>query len=95
MVKLLRIIRKLTVFSQYSETDDDRVQLLGLIGNMEHQLKNYEESESLHRLYAERIKNLYGENSINYINALNYYANAEGFAGHIESGCNDYTHAVD
>lgn len=80
--------------TKYSETDDDRVQLLGLIGNMEHQLKNYEESESLHRLYAERIKNLYGENSINYIHALNYYANAEGFAGHFEAGCNDYTQAV-
>lgn len=81
--------------TKYSETDDERVQLLFAIGNMEHQLKNYEESERLHRLYAERIKDLYGENSINYINALNYYANSEGFAGHIEAGCNDYAHAVD
>jgi len=81
--------------SKYSETDDDRLELLLAIGNMEHHIKNYEESERLHRLYAERIKDLYGENSINYINALNYYANSEGFAGHIEAGCNDYAHAVD
>ena len=81
--------------TKYRETDDDRVQLLGLIGNMEHHLKNYEESERIYQLYAERIKDLYGENSSNYINALNYYANAEGLAGHIEAGCNDCTHAVD
>lgn len=81
--------------TKYSETDDDRVELLQAIGNMEHQLKNYEESERLYQLFAERIKDLYGENSINYIHALSYYANSEGFAGHIEAGCKDYTHAVD
>ena len=48
----------------------------------------------MYKKYADRIKNLYGDNHTDYINALGYLANAEGFAGHIDSACSDYTSAV-
>ena len=80
--------------TKYPQTDGDRISLLALIGGVEHQLRNYAESEQYYRRYAEYTKVLYGEKSQEYINAQIYLANAEGFAGNETYGCNDYTAAV-
>ena len=80
--------------TKYPQTDGDRISLLALIGGVEHQLGNYAESEQYYRKYAEYTKALYGEKSQEHINAQIYLANAEGFAGNVTNGCNDYTAAV-
>ena len=80
--------------TKYPQTDGDRISLLALIGGVEHQLRNYAESEQYYRKYAEYTKALYGEKSLEHINAQIYLANAEGFAGNVTYGCNDYTAAV-
>ncbi len=80
--------------TKYPQTDGDRISLLALIGGVEHQLGNYAESEQYYRKYAEYTKALYGEKSQEHIKAQIYLANAEGFAGNVTYGCNDYTAAV-
>lgn len=80
--------------TKYPQTDGDRISLLALIGGVEHQLGNYAESEQYYRKYVEYTKALYGEKSQEHINAQIYLANAEGFAGNVTYGCNDYTAAV-
>ena len=80
--------------TKYPQTDGDRIALLALIGGVEHRLGNYAESEQYYRKYAEYTKALYGEKSQEHINAQIYLANAEGFAGNVTYGCNDYTAAV-
>ena len=80
--------------TKYPQTDGDRIALLALMGGVEHQLGNYAESEQYYRKYAEYTKALYGEKSQEHINAQIYLANAEGFAGNVTYGCNDYTAAV-
>lgn len=80
--------------TKYPQTDGDRISLLALIGGVEHQLRNYAESERYYRKYAEYTKALYGEKSLEHINAQIYLANAEGFAGNVTYGCNDYTAAA-
>lgn len=78
----------------YGNKDGDRLKLLPLMGGLEHKLENHEETERLYRKYADGVRNLYGEQSHTYIDALSYLANAEGFAGHIPAACNDYRTAV-
>jgi len=80
---------------KYSETDINRVSLLAFMGGIEHHLGNYNESERYYHRYAEGIMRAYGDQSLDYVDALVYLANAEGFAEHIEAGCQDYTKAVD
>lgn len=79
---------------KYPQSDADRIDLLPLMGGMEHRLNNFAESERLYKLYAEQLVALQGENSIESINAQIYLANAEGFAGHTDAGCSDYAMAV-
>lgn len=79
--------------TRYPQTDGDRIALLALMGGVEHQLGNYAESEQYYRKYAEYTKALYGEKSLEQINAQIYLANAEGFAGNVTKGCNDYAAA--
>ena len=81
--------------TRYDEKDGDRIRLLPLMGGIEHKLEHHQEAEKFYRKYAEGIKQLYGDNHAEHIDALGYLANAEGFAGHIESACNDYELAVD
>ena len=80
--------------SRYPQSDGNRIALLPLMGGAEHRLGNYAESERLYRLYAEQMVNQHGENSIGSLNAQIYLANAEGFAGHVDLGCSDYTMAA-
>lgn len=80
--------------TKYGKEDGERIILLPLIGGIEHRLKHFEESERLYKEYVERVEILLGENSVEYIDALTYLANAEGFAGHIEAGCRDYATAT-
>lgn len=79
--------------AKYPQTDGDRISLLALTGGVEHQLGNYAKSEQLYRKYAEYTKALYGDKSLEHINAQIYLANAEGFAGNVTNGCNDYAAA--
>lgn len=80
--------------TKYPQTDGDRVTLLASMGGMEHQLGHYMESERLHKLYASYMEQLYGERSMEYVNALLNLANAEGFAEHLEAGSQDYVSAA-
>lgn len=80
--------------SKYPATDGERVRLYALLGGVEHSLNHYDESEHYYKLYANAIKEIYGEHSLNYVNAQIYLANAQGFAGHIKDGCGHYTSAV-
>lgn len=80
--------------SKYPASDGERVRLYALLGGVEHKLNHYNESEHYYKLHADAIKEIYGEDSLNYINAQIYLANAQGFAGHIEDGCGNYTSAV-
>ena len=79
--------------AKYAQADGDRIALLALMGGVEHQLEKYTESEQYYRKYAEYTKALYGEKSLEHINAQIYLANAEGFAGKVTNGCNDYAAA--
>ena len=80
--------------SKYPATDGERVRLYALLGGVEHRLNHYDESVHYYTLYADAIKKIYGAQSLNYINAQIYLANAQGFSGHIEDGCNNYTSGV-
>ncbi len=80
--------------SKYPATEGERVILYSLLGGAEHRLNHYDESEHYYKLYADAIKEIYGEHSLNYINAQIYLANAQGFADHIKDGCANYTSAV-
>ena len=80
--------------SKYPASDGERVVLYALLGGVEHRLNHYNESEHYYKLYADAIKEIYGVHSLNYINAQIYLANAQGFAGHIKDGCDNYTSAV-
>ena len=80
--------------SKYPATEGERVRLYALLGGVEHRLNHYDESEHYYKLYADAIKEIYREHSLNYINAQIYLANAQGFAGHIEDGFGNYTSAV-
>lgn len=80
--------------SKYPATDGERITLYALLGGAEHMLNHYNESEHYYKLYTDGIKEIYGEHSLNYINAQIYLANAQGFAGHIKDGCANYTSAV-
>ena len=79
--------------TKYPPEDGNRVALLALIGGAEHKAGNYADSEQHYREYADRTRGLYGENSLEHINARIFLANAEGFAGHEDEGCKDYAEA--
>ena len=64
------------------------------MGGTEHHLEKYDESERHYKLYADYTKQLYGEKSMVYINALMMLANAEGFSKHLDAGCTHYTDAA-
>ena len=80
--------------SKYPVSDGERARLYALLGGVEHRLNHYDESESCYKLYADAIKNIYGEQSLNYINSQIYLANAQGFAGHVKDGCDNYSSTV-
>jgi CHAT domain-containing protein len=80
--------------SKYPVSDGERAKLYALLGGVEHRLNHYDESESCYKLYADAIKNIYGEQSLNYINSQIYLANAQGFAGHVKDGCDNYSSTV-
>ncbi|MBE6303606.1 MAG: CHAT domain-containing protein [Bacteroidales bacterium] len=80
--------------SKYPAADGERARLYALIGGVEHKLGHNDESEHYYKLYADAIKEIYGEQSLKYINSQIYLANAQGFAGHIDDGCKNYTSAV-
>lgn len=79
----------------HNEGDSNRIMMLPLMGGIENKLKHYDESERLYREYAEKMKVLHGENSTDYIDAIYYLANAEGFAGHIAEGCRHYSLSIE
>ena len=80
--------------TKYPIGDGDRIKLLALMGGMEHRLKHYDESERLYMEYAKGMKILHGENSEDYIDAMYYLANAEGYADHINDACEYYTFSI-
>lgn len=80
--------------SKYPQTERNRVNILAALGGTELCLKMYDESERHYKLYADYVKQLYGEKSKEYINALIKLANAEGFSKHLEAGCDHYADAA-
>lgn len=81
--------------SKYHVTDGDRTAIYSLIGGIGNRLGYYDESEYYYELYANSIKEIYGENSMKYIDAQVYLSNAQAFAGNIKKGCDNYAGAVD
>ena len=81
--------------TKYPQSDGDRIKLLALMAGMEHRLKHYDESERLYKEYAEGMKILHGENSNDYVDAVYYLANAEGYADHIADACKHYTFSIE
>ncbi|MGM9748891.1 MAG: CHAT domain-containing protein [Candidatus Cryptobacteroides sp.] len=81
--------------TKYPSSDVARLVLFPLLGGMEHKLSHYLESESYYKTYADEIKKIYGEYSLNFIDAQIYLANAQGFANHIEEGCMSYSSAIE
>ena len=81
--------------TKYDEKDDGRLTLLAMNGGIQVKLGNYTEAEKKYKRYTELMREIYGENNIEYINSITYLANAEGLAGHVEDGCTDYSSAVD
>ena len=80
--------------TMYPLSNGNRMALLALIGGMEYRLGNYAVLEDYFKKYAEYTKDLYGEQSLKYINSQIHLANAKGFVGNVESGCNDYANAI-
>lgn len=78
----------------YQPTDEKRLRLLSLQGGAAHQCKLPHEAERLYTLFADYSKQLYGEQSINYVEALIKKAHAEAFAENVEAGCRNYTEAA-
>ena len=81
--------------TKYPQNDGERITLLALMAGMEHRLKHYDESERLYKEYAEGMKILHGENSNDYVDAVYYLANAEGYADHIADACKHYTFSIE
>lgn len=81
--------------TRYPQNDGDRLILFPLMGGAEYRLKHYDESERLYRMYVEGMRDLHGENSSDYIDALYYLANAEAFAGHIDEACKHYSLSIE
>lgn len=80
--------------AKYDEMDIDRIKFLPFLGGTQWKLNNNDECEHYFKEYERRVKAVYGEESLEYLNAVNYLANAEGVAGHIEAGCKDYERSV-
>ena len=79
---------------KYPLSEENRVRLLPLMAGMAHQLGHNDEAERLYRINIEQIRELYGENSLIHMEALICLANVNGFAGHLDSGCQIYTEAM-
>ncbi len=75
------------------QTQSYRMQLLALMAGVESKMGNHTAAEKHYRKYAEQAKELHGENSLKYVDAQIYLANAEAFVGNITDGCKDYAAA--
>lgn len=82
------------ILSSNPQLMPDRCIILAQMGGIESKMGLYKESEEHYRQYADCMRELYGEKSLNYVEWLIVLANAEGFSNNIESGCNDYTKAT-
>ena len=80
--------------AKYPQMEENRIMILACMGGVEHKLGMFEESEKHYKQYVEFSKQLYGENSTEYINSLVMLANAEGFAKHFDSGSKHYENAA-
>ena len=81
--------------SKYDEYYDQRLCMHAQLGGMEFFLGHCEEAERLYGVYADGIRELRGEDHVDYIYALKYLADAESCADNYESACNDYVLAFD
>lgn len=80
--------------SKYPQTEEYRTKLLASMAGTELRLGMHGEAERHCKLYAECTAQLYGEKSMEHINALMMLANAEGFSGQPDAGCKDYAEAA-
>lgn len=80
--------------NHYPPTDEKRLTLLTLMGGAAHQLGRNAEAERLYIRNTDYTRQLYGEHSMDYVNALIYQANAKAFTGNIKAGCSDYVKAT-
>ncbi len=78
---------------KYSLSEGGRPELQALMGGTQNKLHNYDAAEQYYRNYADGMKAIYGENSVQYITAISYLASASAFAGHIDEGCKGYAEA--
>lgn len=78
---------------KYPQNNPERVGILAHLGGVEYQLGHYDQSEDYYRRYEQGMLELHGPSSLSYFRSKIYLANAEGFAGHIEAGCSNYSKA--
>ncbi|MBR5132641.1 MAG: CHAT domain-containing protein [Alistipes sp.] len=78
----------------YSPSDYDRMRTYLFVANLEYLAKNYDEAVYYNSLYTKYAKELYGEYSLDYVEAQISLANSLGFAGQFKSGCDNYSEAV-
>lgn len=78
----------------FSETDGSRMNYLALKAGMLAGQKKYEESKQCYTRYATLCRKKYGENSMEYAEALYALANIDGFNGDKEAGCEHYARST-
>lgn len=81
--------------TEVDATDPSRIQLQALTGGVCIKLKRYEEAEQRYKRHARLTAETYGEYCQNHIEAINYMANAEGFAGNLDAACRHLTLATE
>lgn len=78
----------------FPETDSNRLNYLALKAGMLAGQKNYVEAKQCYTRYATLCRKKYGENSMEYAEALYYLANIDGFNGDKQAGCEHYAQAT-
>lgn len=80
--------------ARYPEGNKKRMRILLATVNCWYHKKNYVVARKCYSQYALLCKSAYGNESLEYANALYYLANIEGFTDEHQDGCNNYSQAV-
>lgn len=78
----------------YAESDGNRMTYLAIKAGMLYRQQKNEESSQCYTRYAELCRQKYGEDSMEYADALYYLANIDGFNEDKQAGCDHYAQAA-
>lgn len=79
---------------RYPEDSKNRMRILLATANSWYHKKDYVVAQKCYSHYAALCRLKYGEESMEYADALCYLANIEGFTNEKKTGCEDYSKAV-